>query len=359
MGKKPPRQQQGQNSSSAAAAGGGPKSNASGAGGTPGLGGEGKKGGGGGDRSGDIRLGPDGKPVQEKPASLFGSWTGKTPLGLLHEFCQKQKWNKPGIQPRRVENGFVTTIHLSKRTKTGEVLNVRFTPPDRTGPSAALANHWAATYALHRVNSRVSMHHALPPEHRDYWQTLEKARKEEGQAGEWKYAADPFTAKPPPPPARGEGGRRPQRSASPSGPGGPGRWGTGGSGERTLANGGEPADRSAQEAAAAREKRHWEALPMGHMSAETRQLVEQVVRDFFREAPPEDVRFLSFFFPLISSGFCAAAETRLASRQRLLAGTGTLTPSPGNSSPSQLYRRRTTRGKLFLASLSITICGTT
>jgi ATP-dependent RNA helicase DHX57 len=28
---------------------------------------------------------------------LFGNWTGKTPLSLLHEYCQRQGWNKPSL----------------------------------------------------------------------------------------------------------------------------------------------------------------------------------------------------------------------------------------------------------------------
>ena len=39
---------------------------------------------------------------QNKPddvkKSIFGNWTGKTPVTLLNEYCQKQHWQKPEYQ---------------------------------------------------------------------------------------------------------------------------------------------------------------------------------------------------------------------------------------------------------------------
>ena len=34
-------------------------------------------------------------PEMSMKQRLFGNWTGKTPLSLLHEHCQRQGWNKP------------------------------------------------------------------------------------------------------------------------------------------------------------------------------------------------------------------------------------------------------------------------
>lgn len=35
---------------------------------------------------------------------LFGSWTGKVPLSLLNEHCQKRGWDRPVVDAKKLPN---------------------------------------------------------------------------------------------------------------------------------------------------------------------------------------------------------------------------------------------------------------
>ena len=136
------------------------------------------------------------------------SWTGKLPVNLLSELCQREKWNKPDYSMRQIPNGDSERLHRSHVTlsktdpKTRETTKVpSFELPashkDLGDQSTALeARHFAATYALFRVASMKNIHMTLPPTYRDLWkgpfQELKKEDVKENRA--WKYEADPFAA---------------------------------------------------------------------------------------------------------------------------------------------------------------------
>ncbi|KAI8077768.1 P-loop containing nucleoside triphosphate hydrolase protein [Halteromyces radiatus] len=138
--------------------------------------------------------------ANDNKKSIFGDWTGKTPITLLHEHCQKHDWEKAVIDMDRKKQGFVATVRLGKRNKkTAQIQTVLLSPPDIYFPTAVEARHAAATFALHRVNSHMNMHHVLPPQHRDLWRQFESLKT---SANAWQYSPDPFNAQPPTPIAR-------------------------------------------------------------------------------------------------------------------------------------------------------------
>ena len=137
--------------------------------------------------------------------SLIGgaSWTGKLPVNLLSEHCQKQKWAKPEYTMSQNANGFSSmVILLSTNPKTRETTTLPpfKLPPDMKHltmkPTALEARHFAATYALFRVCSMKNIHMMLPPAYRDLWkqdfQELKSADVKDGKG--WMYEADPFAA---------------------------------------------------------------------------------------------------------------------------------------------------------------------
>ena len=132
------------------------------------------------------------------------SWTGKLPVNMLSEHCQKQKWFKPDYTMRNADGSFSSTVILrAKNPKTQETITLPpfVLPPEMKHlalqPSAVEARHFAATYALFRVCSMKNIHMMLPPVYRDLWkkefQELKAADVKEGRG--WMYEADPFAAK--------------------------------------------------------------------------------------------------------------------------------------------------------------------
>lgn len=130
------------------------------------------------------------------------SWTGKLPVNLLSEYCQKQKWERPEYDTRKTPEGFSVWITLSaKDLKTQQMTKLDpFKIPMShkhllLRDTALEAKHAAATYALFRVCSMQNKHTVLPPDHKALWrdfQDLKKADLKEGK--EWMYEADPFKA---------------------------------------------------------------------------------------------------------------------------------------------------------------------
>ena len=132
------------------------------------------------------------------------SWTGKLPVNILSEHCQKQKWAKPEYTMRVTPEGHLSMVILkTTNPKTGETITL---PPFKLPstikhlaiqPTAVEARHFAATYALFRVCSMKNVHMMLPPNYRDLWkkdfQELKSADLEDGKS--WMYEADPFAAK--------------------------------------------------------------------------------------------------------------------------------------------------------------------
>lgn len=175
-----------------------------------------KGGGSGGPGSGS---GPKGKkgapdPGQQVPEShllappkptvkqIIGgsSWTGKLPVNLFNELCQKQKWNQPVYDMKKTPEGFSCWVSLSaKDPKTQELIKLEpFKIPAShkhllTKPTALEARHYAATYALFRVCSMQNRHAVLPPDFRSLWKEFASLKTQDVKDGkEWMYSADPF-----------------------------------------------------------------------------------------------------------------------------------------------------------------------
>ncbi|KAK3325689.1 P-loop containing nucleoside triphosphate hydrolase protein [Apodospora peruviana] len=130
------------------------------------------------------------------------SWTGKLPVNLLSEHCQKMKWDRPDYSTHKTADGFSVFVSLSARNpKTQEVTKL---PPFKLPPShvhlaykptALEAKHFAATYALYRVCSMKNLHMMLPPDYKVLWKEFEALKKQDVKEGKaWMYEADPFQA---------------------------------------------------------------------------------------------------------------------------------------------------------------------
>ena len=133
-------------------------------------------------------------------ADNFG-WTGKLPATLLHEHCQKQKWRKVEFDMKKTSKGFTGIAVLSwENPKTKEIMTVKMMPDyDLYSPKETTneARHYAATYALFRINYMKSMKMILPTIFRDYWSQLEKNRVELSKVDKNRhdniYNSDPFS----------------------------------------------------------------------------------------------------------------------------------------------------------------------
>ncbi|KAK1778031.1 P-loop containing nucleoside triphosphate hydrolase protein [Copromyces sp. CBS 386.78] len=162
-------------------------------------------------KRGGAKAGPS-KPAEELEAGppkptikqIIGghSWTGKLPVNLLSEHCQKQKWERPDYNTIKTKDGFSVFVTLSaKNPKTQEVTTL---PPFKLPPThvhliyrptALEAKHAAATYTLYRVCSMKNMHMTLPPDYRSLWKEFEALKKQDVKEGKaWMYEADPFQA---------------------------------------------------------------------------------------------------------------------------------------------------------------------
>lgn len=133
-------------------------------------------------------------------AGNFG-WTGKLPATLVHEHCQKQKWNKPIFEMKRNLKGFVGIVKLSwVNPQTKEAIEVQMSPDfDLFSPTETTneARHFAATYVLHRINFVKNLKMVLPTLFRDYYLSLEKKRLEilrlDKELHDSIYNIDPFS----------------------------------------------------------------------------------------------------------------------------------------------------------------------
>ncbi|KAJ6144763.1 hypothetical protein N7470_008658 [Penicillium chermesinum] len=151
------------------------------------------------------------KPVPEEPKKptvkeVIGgaSWTGKLPVNMLSEHCQKQKWEKPEYSMASTSGRFFSTVTLKKiDPKTRELIIL---PPMKLPeshkqlalqPTALEARHFAAAFALFRVCNMRNIHLMLPPTYKRLWKEdfadIKAADVEKGDG--WLYEADPFLAK--------------------------------------------------------------------------------------------------------------------------------------------------------------------
>ena len=133
------------------------------------------------------------------------SWTGKLPVNLLSELCQRQKWNKPEYSMRKLpgDEGYRSAVTLSatnpktKELTTLPAFHLPSTHVHLSNQETPLeARHFAATYALFRVSSMKNIHMTLPPQYRDLWKgEFAQLKQDDVDAGRaWKYDADPFAA---------------------------------------------------------------------------------------------------------------------------------------------------------------------
>jgi HrpA-like RNA helicase len=133
------------------------------------------------------------------------SWTGKLPMTLFNEHCQKQRFEKPEYTVHRNGKGFTGAVVLrQKNPKTHEITELpAIHPPNDynkergTQDSAVEARHFAAAYALYRVSNMKNIHMMLPPQYRDLWKGDFVDLKSEAiaQGNGYLYEADPFLAK--------------------------------------------------------------------------------------------------------------------------------------------------------------------
>ncbi|WEW61264.1 Putative ATP-dependent RNA helicase ucp12 [Emydomyces testavorans] len=130
------------------------------------------------------------------------SWTGKLPVNMLSEHCQKQKWEKPEYTMLKTSDGFLSSVILKKsnpKTKETTTLPPVRLPPSHSKlaaqPTALEARHFAATYTLFRVCSMQNLHMMMPPIYRDLWkQEFAQLKADDLKVGNgWMYEADPFT----------------------------------------------------------------------------------------------------------------------------------------------------------------------
>ncbi|KAK4163567.1 putative ATP-dependent RNA helicase ucp12 [Cladorrhinum sp. PSN259] len=226
----------------------------------------------------------DGPPKPTVKQIIGGaSWTGKLPVNLLSEHCQKQKWDRPDYDTRKTKEGFSVLVSLSaKNPKTQEVTKL---PPFKLPPShvhlaykptALEAKHFAATYALFRICSMKNIHMTLPPDYKALWKEFEQLKKEDVKEGKgWMYEADPFQAQREREEAKAAAEKKrvqiqaqKEKAAAEAGPGGVSlafRGGPGGSG-----GGGGPG--------ASNIMRGWTTVPKIEMGNKTRTQLEEILR---------------------------------------------------------------------------------
>jgi ATP-dependent RNA helicase DHX57 len=141
----------------------------------------------------------NGKEPAEIPADppkqprLFGNWTGKTPVSLFQEFCQKQKFQKPNFYFQQKGNEFLCEIVISQKDSE----NVKFAPPARTFfDSKQMAKQVSCCYGLFRLRSDTNMRSLLPPEMRIYWDSFQKVKNDtDPDLIPLQYSSDPWEAK--------------------------------------------------------------------------------------------------------------------------------------------------------------------
>lgn len=131
------------------------------------------------------------------------SWTGKLPLNMLSEACQKNKWEKPEYTMHKSSEGFSSMVILKKKNvKSGDLTSL---PPLKIPPSAkhlldaptaVEARNLAAAWALFRISSMKNISFMLPPQHASLWKgPFSDLKKEDVKEGKgWMYEADPFLA---------------------------------------------------------------------------------------------------------------------------------------------------------------------
>ncbi|QLQ79902.1 hypothetical protein HG537_0C05500 [Torulaspora globosa] len=136
------------------------------------------------------------------------SWTGKLPHTLLHEFCQKRKWNKVEYDMMKIGDKGLVAISVISWTdpKSKETLTIKLSDPtyDKKSGEGLLipqetpmeARHYAATVALYRLAYNTNMHMMLPPNHKKLWYELSDYRASIAKVNAYRcerlFNSDPF-----------------------------------------------------------------------------------------------------------------------------------------------------------------------
>ncbi|EDO18694.1 hypothetical protein Kpol_1055p50 [Vanderwaltozyma polyspora DSM 70294] len=117
------------------------------------------------------------------------NWTGKLPHTLLHELCQKRKWNKVEYDMKKIGDKGMLAIAVLSWTdpKSKEVISIRMNDPtyDKVSGKGLYipqetpmeARHIAATIALYRIAYNTNMQMMLPPNHKNLWYDLSDFKK--------------------------------------------------------------------------------------------------------------------------------------------------------------------------------------
>ncbi|KAH3682141.1 hypothetical protein WICPIJ_006899, partial [Wickerhamomyces pijperi] len=112
------------------------------------------------------------KPVIARPSS------GKTPISLLHEHAQKNKWGRVEYDMVKVKDGMKGIAKLAwLDPKSKENIIVRCDHNLKGQETAIEARYDAATVALHRISFNKNISMVLPREYKDIWAKLEDERK--------------------------------------------------------------------------------------------------------------------------------------------------------------------------------------
>lgn len=144
-------------------------------------------------------------PKKPDTRTLIGgaSWTGKLPVNIWSEQCQKRKWDKPEYTMFRIPEGFISGVVLrTTNAKTQEKTQLPIFEIPRqfrstlAEPTAVEARHCAAALTLFRVCNKTSLHMMLPPKYKDLWKGtfLEVKADDETSGRAWMYQPDPFLA---------------------------------------------------------------------------------------------------------------------------------------------------------------------
>ncbi|CAR26589.1 ZYRO0B13354p [Zygosaccharomyces rouxii] len=148
------------------------------------------------------------RQVNRTKVTSTSSWTGKLPHTLLHETCQRRKWNKVDYEMKKIGDKGMLAIAVLSCTdpKSKEVLTVRMNDPtyDKVSGKGAQvpqetpmeARHLAATVALYRISYNTNLHMMLPPNHKKLWYDLDDCRKslmkENPSKAQKLFDIDPF-----------------------------------------------------------------------------------------------------------------------------------------------------------------------
>ncbi|GAA98627.1 hypothetical protein E5Q_05314 [Mixia osmundae IAM 14324] len=204
-------------------------------------------------------------PAIDTSKQVFPGHTGKLPLNLLRERCNKLGWSAEVEAQRLGKDRWTCKCVLKRRNlKSGAMDEVILKPPSSIESeirlpdcgSAAEARQLGSVYALYRFSNSLRLELQMPPTCRDYWRKLEAEKKASPKNKAWLWAEDPFQA------ASNAPAPRIEEPAS--------------SGQST------PSREIAKPVALSK---GWQEAPEVRMSSDLRELVETTIRDLLPVYP--------------------------------------------------------------------------